>query len=120
MIVAGAWYAKHPLDASRASETVRNRPNPPVSWRAMGRAIRIGQLGCGIVGSAVLRMLARNASDIEQRLGASIEVVSVAVRHLNKERDVPPGTEALYTTDANRSEERRVGKECRSRWWRYQ
>src|SRR5205823_8468604 len=65
----------------------------------MGRAIRIGQLGCGIVGSAVLRMLARNATDIEQRLGASIEVVSVAVRHLTKERDVPPGTETLYTTD---------------------
>src|SRR5439155_1094576 len=65
----------------------------------MGRAIRIGQLGCGIVGSAVLRMLARNATDIEQRLGASIEVVAVAVRHLAKERDVPPGTEALYTTD---------------------
>src|SRR5438309_4378979 len=65
----------------------------------MGRAIRIGQLGCGIVGSAVLRILARNASDIEQRLGASIEVVTVAVRHLAKERDVPEGTEALYTTD---------------------
>src|SRR5207248_2017497 len=81
------------------SESAKNRPNPPVSWRAMGRAIRIGQLGCGIVGSAVLRMLARNATDIEQRLGASIEVVAVAVRHLAKERDVPPGTEALYTTD---------------------
>jgi homoserine dehydrogenase len=65
----------------------------------MGRAIRIGQLGCGIVGSAVLRMLSRNATEIEQRLGASVEVVSVAVRHLAKERDVPEGTEALYTTD---------------------
>jgi homoserine dehydrogenase len=44
-------------------------------------------------------MLARNAPDIEQRLGASIEVVSVAVRNLSKERDVPPGTESLFTTD---------------------
>jgi homoserine dehydrogenase len=65
----------------------------------MGRAIRIGQLGCGIVGSAVLRMLARNSADIEQRLGATIEVVQVAVRNLAKERDVPDGTAALYTTD---------------------
>src|SRR5918911_46721 len=41
----------------------------------MGRVIRVGQLGCGIVGSATLRMLAQNAGDIEQRVGASIEVV---------------------------------------------
>src|SRR5688572_14101165 len=65
----------------------------------MGRAIRIGQLGCGIVGSATLRMLARNASDIEQRIGAEIEVVAVAVRSLTKERDVPEGTRSLFTTD---------------------
>jgi homoserine dehydrogenase len=65
----------------------------------MGAAIRIGQLGCGIVGSATLRMLARNATDIEQRIGAQIEVVSIAVRNLGKERDVPPGTESLFTTD---------------------
>ena len=65
----------------------------------MGRAIRIGQLGCGIVGSATLRMLHANASDIEERCGATLEVVAVAVRSLAKERDVPPGTEALLTTD---------------------
>lgn len=65
----------------------------------MGRVIRIGQLGCGIVGSAALRMLARNAYDIEQRIGASLEVVSIAVRNLGKERDVPEGTASLFTTD---------------------
>lgn len=65
----------------------------------MGRAIRIGQLGCGIVGSATLRILAANAADIEQRIGASIEVVAVAVRSLTKERDVPEGTASLFTTD---------------------
>jgi homoserine dehydrogenase len=65
----------------------------------MGRAIRIGQLGCGIVGSAVLRMLHANASHIERRLGVPIEVVTVAVRNLSKERDVPEGTDALLTTE---------------------
>jgi homoserine dehydrogenase len=63
------------------------------------RVIRIGQLGCGIVGSAVLRMLADDAFDIEQRVGARLEVVKIAVRSPAKERDVPPGTERLYTTD---------------------
>lgn len=67
----------------------------------MGRVIRIGQLGCGIVGSATLRMLARNAADIEQRIGAAIEVVTVAVRDTGKQRDVPEGTSSLYTTDAH-------------------
>jgi len=65
----------------------------------MARAIRIGQLGCGIVGSAVLRMLHANAAHIERRLGAPIEVVTVAVRNRAKERDVPDGTEALLTTE---------------------
>ncbi|MBI4728956.1 MAG: homoserine dehydrogenase [Acidobacteria bacterium] len=63
--------------------------------------MRIGMLGCGIVGSAVLRMLARNRSDIERRVGAQVEVVRVAVRNPSKERDVPEGIEALYTTDAH-------------------
>jgi homoserine dehydrogenase len=63
------------------------------------RVIRIGQLGCGIVGSAVLRMLHRNADDIAARIGARLEVISVAVRNPAKERDVPAGTEKLITTD---------------------
>jgi homoserine dehydrogenase len=65
----------------------------------MGRAIRIGQLGCGIVGSAVLRMLADNAVDIEARVGATIEVVKVAVRNLGKERDIPAEMRDLLTDD---------------------
>lgn len=56
-------------------------------------------LGCGIVGSAVVRMLTANATDIAARTGARIEIGAIAVRSLGKERDVPPGTEALFTTD---------------------
>ncbi|MGH2793132.1 MAG: homoserine dehydrogenase, partial [Actinomycetota bacterium] len=63
------------------------------------RTIRIGQLGCGIVGSAVLRVLDAHASDIEERIGARLEIAKVAVRNLGKERDIPPGMMSLLTTD---------------------
>lgn len=65
----------------------------------MSRVIRVGQLGCGIVGSAVLRILESHRADIEQRVGARIEVVTVAVRNLSKERDIPEGMRARLTTD---------------------
>jgi homoserine dehydrogenase len=61
--------------------------------------LRIGQLGCGIVGSAVLRLLDRNSGDIAQRVGARIEVAKIAVRNLSKERDIPGGLDELLTTD---------------------
>lgn len=66
----------------------------------MARTIRIGQLGCGIVGSAVLRMLDANAAEIKARVGATIEPVKVAVRNLAKQRDVPAGIAELLTTEA--------------------
>jgi len=63
------------------------------------RTLRIGQLGCGIVGSAVLRVLDRNRSDIDERVGAPLEVAKIAVRNLGKERDIPEAHKALLTTD---------------------
>jgi len=61
--------------------------------------IRVGQLGCGIVGSAVLRLLDRNSADIAHRVGARIEVAKIAVRNLSKERDIPGSMADLLTTD---------------------
>jgi len=61
--------------------------------------LRIGQLGCGIVGSAVLRLLDRNATDITHRVGARLEVAKIAVRNLSKERDIPGEMASLLTTD---------------------
>ena len=63
------------------------------------RTLRIGQLGCGIVGSAVLRTLDRNASDIAQRVGARLDVERIVVRNLTKERDIPAGLTERLTTD---------------------
>lgn len=51
-------------------------------------AIRIGMLGLGTVGSAVIALLWRNRELIQLRAGCRIEVVKVAVKHLDKERPV--------------------------------
>ncbi|MHB8512390.1 MAG: homoserine dehydrogenase [Actinomycetota bacterium] len=66
-----------------------------------GESVRVGQLGCGIVGSAVLRMLDANSFDIAERIGARIEVVRVAVRSTTKKRDIPGGFEDKLTNDAH-------------------
>jgi homoserine dehydrogenase len=65
------------------------------------KTLRIGQLGCGIVGSAVLRLLDRNAEDISARVGARLDVAKIAVRNLSKERDIPDGMSSHLTTDAH-------------------
>ena len=46
----------------------------------MGDVLRVGMLGCGNVGAAVVRLLRDHAADIERRAGARIEIVRVAVR----------------------------------------
>jgi homoserine dehydrogenase len=63
------------------------------------RKIRIGMLGCGTVGSAVIRMLAEHADDIAMRAEVRLAVTRVAVRDAGRERDVPVSRE-VFTTDA--------------------
>jgi homoserine dehydrogenase len=46
-------------------------------------------LGCGIVGSSVLRLLDAHAEDLARRAGASFEMARVAVRDPGRDRDVP-------------------------------
>ena len=62
------------------------------------RVVRIGMLGCGTVGSAVARTLDEHADDIARRAGVRLAVTRVAVRDLDRERDVPLPREA-FTTD---------------------
>jgi homoserine dehydrogenase len=61
--------------------------------------LRVAVLGCGSVGSQVVRLLGEQAGDLAARVGAQIELVGVAVRRLDAPRDieVPDG---LLTTDA--------------------
>ncbi len=56
-------------------------------------------LGCGSVGSQVVRLLTEQADDLAARVGAPVELVAVAVRRIDapREVEVPAG---LLTTDA--------------------
>ena len=63
------------------------------------QAVRVALLGCGSVGSQVVRLLREQAADLEARIGAPVELVGVAVRRRDAKRevDVP---DHLLTTDA--------------------
>jgi homoserine dehydrogenase len=51
-------------------------------------AIRIGLLGCGVVGGATARILIDHARELERRSGVAIEIGQIAVRSLSKPRAV--------------------------------
>ena len=55
----------------------------------MNDPVRVGLLGCGNVGSAVVRLLQDHADDIALRCGFPILVTKVAVRDEGRKRDVP-------------------------------
>ncbi|MGI8757957.1 MAG: homoserine dehydrogenase [Acidimicrobiales bacterium] len=56
--------------------------------------VRIGLLGCGNVGAALVALVAEQAGTIEARTGLRLEIARVAVRNLAKARpvDLPDGT----------------------------
>ena len=62
------------------------------------RKIRIGLIGCGVVGQGVMRLLRENAAAIEGRLGGGIEVRKIVVRDTAKSRG-PHVDKALLTRD---------------------
>jgi homoserine dehydrogenase len=62
-------------------------------------AVRVGLLGCGTVGTEVVRQLQRHSSDLAARIGAPVELVGIAVRRGNKPRDLDVDPK-LFTTDA--------------------
>ncbi|WP_169950320.1 homoserine dehydrogenase [Microbispora sp. H11081] len=62
-------------------------------------ALRVALLGCGVVGSQVVRLLHEQADDLAARVGAPLELAGVAVRRLGRKRDADMDP-ALLTTDA--------------------
>lgn len=66
----------------------------------MPQSVKVALLGCGTVGSEVVRLLHEQEHDLTARIGAPLEVVGVAVRRLNKARELPIDP-ALFTTDAH-------------------
>ncbi|HEX4983892.1 MAG TPA: homoserine dehydrogenase [Ilumatobacteraceae bacterium] len=52
------------------------------------KTIRIGVLGCGNVGAALVQLVGRQSESIEARTGVRLEITRVAVRNMSRERDV--------------------------------
>jgi homoserine dehydrogenase len=65
----------------------------------MDERVRVGILGCGNVGQALVRLIHEHADVIEGRAGVPLEVARVAVADLTKERNLPIPARC-YTDDA--------------------
>ena len=60
------------------------------------KPVRIGMLGCGVVGSEVARLLLADTEELSTRAGVKIELSRIAVRSI---KDYPGINPALFTTD---------------------
>jgi homoserine dehydrogenase len=63
-----------------------------------GSTVKVGVLGCGNVGAALVRLVSEQGDAIEARTGLRLEVTRVAVRNTAKKRDVDLAPE-LFTHD---------------------
>ena len=64
------------------------------------KPLRVALLGCGVVGSQVVRLIHEQAADLTARVGAPVELVGVAVRRPELQRDADVPAE-LLTSDAH-------------------
>jgi len=64
----------------------------------VSKSLKVALLGCGVVGSHVVRLLDEQAGELTARIGAPLELVGVAVRRPGRHGDVRP---ELLTTDAD-------------------
>lgn len=60
-------------------------------------AMKVALLGCGVVGSEVVRLVNEQSEELAARIGTPIEIGGIAVRRLDRDRGVDP---ALLTTDS--------------------
>jgi len=58
--------------------------------------MKVAVLGCGVVGSQVVRLIGKQAAELAARIGAPLELAGVAVRRPKRHADVDP---TLLTTD---------------------
>ena len=61
--------------------------------------LKVALLGCGTVGTEVVRLMQSSADDLTARVGAPLEIAGIAVRRLGRRRDLDVD-ESLFTTDA--------------------
>ena len=71
---------------------------PGIDGSEPPKRVRLGLLGCGNVGAALVSLIERDRDEIAARTGVRLEISRVAVRSLSKERglDLPEG---VLTTD---------------------
>ncbi len=66
---------------------------------ALAPPLRVALLGCGVVGSEVVRQLDRHGTELAHRVGARLEIAGIAVRRPQRVRDLPVDP-SLFTADA--------------------
>jgi homoserine dehydrogenase len=59
------------------------------------KTLRVGMLGCGVVGGEVARLIVANQNDLTARSGAKLDLVKIGVRNLAR----PNVAKELLTTD---------------------
>ncbi|REF35416.1 homoserine dehydrogenase [Thermasporomyces composti] len=64
-----------------------------------GQPLKVALLGCGTVGTEVVRLLVESHGDLAARIGAPLELAGIAIRRPGRHRDVPVDPD-LFTTDA--------------------
>jgi homoserine dehydrogenase len=63
----------------------------------VGGTVKVALLGCGVVGSQIVRLLRDQSDDLAARVGEPLELAGIAIRRPQRHTDVPAD---LLTTDA--------------------
>ena len=64
--------------------------------RSPDQPVRIGMLGCGVVGSEVARLILADTVELSTRAGAKIELAKIAVREIKARPGIPTELFTLY------------------------
>jgi homoserine dehydrogenase len=86
------------MTAVASSVTIPARERAVQASALPTRTIRVALAGCGVVGSALVRLLHSSADAIGARHGVRVEVVRVLVRDPRRKRDVPLRA-GIFTSD---------------------
>lgn len=62
--------------------------------------MKLALLGCGTVGSEVVRLMRMRGEELAARVGEPVEIAGIAVRRAGRDRSHLPVDPALFTTDA--------------------
>jgi homoserine dehydrogenase len=82
-----------------ADDDKQSQPVSPTPDEESAVPIRVGILGCGHVGSALVGLINDRNHAIRSAAGIEFEVVKIAVRNPSRQRDLPVDP-SLFTTDA--------------------